>query len=127
MKGVVDSGGRSLLTVVVASSDSSITAEMEGWIDTGFTGDLVIPRSAEDALKLAKSGSIDAVLADGSETELDTYTCIIEWFGSERRLAIIANDGEYPLLGVGLLIGLELRVDYRNLKLTVEPAAKETT
>ncbi|WP_419581436.1 hypothetical protein [Stieleria magnilauensis] len=56
-----------------------------------------------------------------------TYSCVIEWFGDKRNLEVIANDGECPLLGVGLLLGLELRVDYRNLKLTLEPAAKETT
>ena len=40
---------------------------------------------------------------------------------------MIANEGEYPLLGVGLLLGLELRVDYLNLKLTLEHAEKEST
>ncbi len=127
MKGVVDNGGRSLLTVELRSSDPSATAEVQVWIDTGFTGDLVMPQAAINALGLRQSGSIDAVLADGSRTELNTYSCVIEWFGTERNLEVIANDGEYPLLGVGLLLGLELRVDYRNLKLTLEPATKEAT
>ena len=127
MKGVVDNGGRSLLTVELKSSDQSAAAEVEVWIDTGFTGDLVMPQAAINALGLLQSGSIDAVLADGSQTELNTYSCVIEWFGTERNLEVIANDGDYPLLGVGLLLGLELRVDSRNLKLTLEPAAMEAT
>ena len=86
-----------------------------------------MPQSSIEALGLHQSGSVDAVLADGSQTELQTYSCVVEWFGNERNLEVIANDGEYPLLGVGLLLGLELRVDYRNLKLTVEPAVKEST
>ncbi len=126
MKGVVDRGGRSLLTIAIASSDPSARAEIDVWIDTGFTGDLVMPQTAIDELGLTKSGSIDAVLADGSQTELSTYSCVVEWFGKERNIEVIANDGEYPLLGVGLLLGLELRIDYRNLKLTLEPAARET-
>jgi len=101
--------------------------QIDVWIDTGFTGDLVIPQSAIDALGLRRSSSIDAVLADGSQTELNTYTCLIKWFRSERNLEVIANAGEYPLLGVGLLLGLELRVDYLNLKLTLEPAEEEST
>ncbi|MEM6362971.1 MAG: hypothetical protein AAF745_00990 [Planctomycetota bacterium] len=76
---------------------------------------------------MQQSGSVDEVLADGSQTQLRTYSCVIEWFGNKRNLEVIANDGEYPLLGVGLLLGLELRVDYRNLNLTLEPAVKEST
>ncbi len=86
-----------------------------------------MPKSAIDTLGLPRSGSIDAILADDSQTELNTYSCVIEWFGNERNLEVIANEGEYPLLGVGLLLGLELRVDYRNLRLTLEPAPKEST
>ena len=87
----------------------------------------MIPNSTIAALGLRRSGSIDAVLADGSQTELNTYSCAIEWFGSERNLEVVANEGDYPLLGVGLLLALELRIDYLNLKLTLEPAEKEST
>lgn len=127
MKGIVDNGGRALLTLQVWSRVGSENSEVAVWIDTGFTGDLVIPQASIEVLGLQQSGSVDAVLADGSQIELRTYSCVIEWFGNKRNLEVIANDGECPLLGVGLLLGLELRVDYRNLKLTLEPAAKETT
>jgi clan AA aspartic protease len=127
MKGIVDSGGRSLLTVTLQPIEQSAETQFDVWIDTGFTGDLVMPQSAIDTLGLPRSGSIDAILADGSQTELNTYSCVIERFGNERNLEVIANEGEYPLLGVGLLRGLELRVDYRNLRLTLEPAPKEST
>lgn len=126
MRGVVDNGGRSLLAVRLRSTRDADSVEVEVWIDTGFTGDLVLPQAAIDALGLIQSGSVDAVLADGSQTELRTYSCLIQWFGSERNLEVIANDGDYPLLGVGLLLGLELRIDYRNLKLHLGPAAEET-
>ena len=126
MKGIVDNGGRALLTLQVWSRVGSENSEVAVWIDTGFTGDLVIPQASIEVLGLQQSGSVDAVLADGSQIELRTYSCVIEWFGNKRNLEVIANDGECPLLGVGLLLGLELRVDYRNLKLTLEPAAKET-
>jgi clan AA aspartic protease len=127
MKGIVDNGGRSLLTVALRSNQQRTESQIDVWIDTGFTGDLVMPQSSIDTLGLPRSGSIDAILADGSQTELNTYSCVIDWFGNERKLEVIANQGEYPLLGVGLLLGLELRVDYHNLKLTLEPAPKEST
>lgn len=75
--------------------------EIEVWIDTGFTGDLVLPQFMIDEWQLAQSGSVDAILADGSQIELRTYSCMVEWFGRDRPLEVIAKDGDFPLLGVG--------------------------
>jgi predicted aspartyl protease len=72
-----------------------------------------------DDLQLEITGSIDGVLADGSGIELSTYHCELEWFGKLRALEVIANSGQTPLLGVGLLLAKELRVDYSNLELTL--------
>ena len=124
MRGRVDHGGRSLITVELRSAAGADATSLDVWIDTGLTGDLVLPRSIVDRLGLQESGSVDAILADGSQLELPTYTCVIQWFGFERSLEVIANDGEYPLLGVGLLLGLELRINYRNLKLSLAPVGK---
>jgi clan AA aspartic protease len=123
MNGIVDNGGRALIAVKLKNDGASgHEAWIDVWIDTGFTGDLVLPKASIEALSLEKSGSVDAILADGSQTELSTFTCTMEWFGRTQTLEIISNDGEYPLLGVGLLLGLELRIDYRNLILQLIPA-----
>ena len=45
---------------------------------------------------------------------------LIDWFGSERELEVVANAGERPLFGVGLLIGLDLNISYRTGKITIE-------
>ena len=119
MNGLIDTYGRALLTIKIRPDTSKNPTPVEVWIDTGFNGDLVLPRPQIDSLGLRKSGSVDAVLADGSPVELSTHTCMIDWFGHERRLEVVANDGEYPLLGVGLLLGLELRANYRTLELTL--------
>ena len=119
MNGFVDANGRALITVNVRSTAVQTTTPIQVWVDTGFTGDLVLPKTQIDKLRLPKSGSVDAILADGSPIELNTYTCFVDWFGSTRRLEVVANDGDHPLLGVGLLLGLELRVNYRTLLLTI--------
>jgi len=122
MKGSIDENGRALLTVQVAPDSESRPTAIEAWVDTGFTGDLVLPRKTIDTLELRQSGSVDAILADGSEIEVTTFTCFVDWFGDERRLEVIANDGDYPLLGVGLLLGLELRANYLAMELELGPA-----
>lgn len=119
MIGSIDQYGRALLAIEIKPESTKTATSIEAWIDTGFNGDLVLPQLQIDKLGLQKSGSVDAVLADGSPIELATYTCLVDWFGNERRLEVVANDGEYPLLGVGLLLGLELRANYRTLELTL--------
>ncbi len=127
MKGLIDNSGRALVKVVLRPDARSPEIEIEAWIDTGFTGDLVLPEAIIDKLNLEASASVDAVLADGSSIEVNTYGCLIDWFGNTKRLEVIANNGDHALLGVGLLLGLELRADYRNLELSLVPAKKRTT
>jgi hypothetical protein len=46
--------------------------------------------------------------------------CVIDWFGDERELEVVANEGDYPLLGVGLLQGHDLQVSYRSGQITID-------
>lgn len=119
MKGQVDQYGRAMLSVDIRPDAAGQATTVEVWIDTGFTGELVLSQQLIDLLKLPHSGTVDAVLADGSEIELKTYACVADWFGKQRRLEVMANDGEYPLLGVGLMVGRDLHISYRSGELTI--------
>jgi clan AA aspartic protease len=120
MKGHVDRSGRALISIELFPTPDSVSSEVEAWIDTGFTGDLVLPQQQVETLRLEESGTVKAILADGSEVALMTYGCEIEWSGERRHLEVVANDGEFPLLGTGLLLGHELRINYRTGELTIE-------
>ena len=120
MNGRVDQHGRALITVSIRPSDVAAAHEVEAWIDTGFNGELVLPRQQIDDLALPKSGTVKAILADGSEIALERYACIIDWFGEVRELEVVAGDGHFPLLGVGLLLGHDLHISYRSGDITVE-------
>jgi hypothetical protein len=50
---------------------------------------------------------------------LDTFACHLEWFGEWKEIEVIVNSGQFPLLGIGLLQGHELHVDYNNKSLNV--------
>ena len=119
MNGKVDSFGRALVTVALRPSDAAAAHEIQVWIDTGFNGDLVLPQQLIDDLALPNSGTVKAILADGSEVTLQRYVCLIDWFGGQRDLEVVANEGEFPLLGVGLLMGLDLHISYRTGELTI--------
>jgi clan AA aspartic protease len=120
MMGFVDLHGRALIEIRVRASDIAARHDLEAWIDTGFTGDLVLPQQMIDDMELPASGTVKAALADGSLVTMERYHCQVDWFGSRRELEVVANAGERPLLGVGLLIGFDLNISYRTGKITIE-------
>jgi clan AA aspartic protease len=124
VKGRVDQSGRAILSVLLVTEAHSSGVPIDVWVDTGFTGDLVLPEPLVQQLGLPVSGSIDGILADGSQTELSTYHCQLRWFGRDRNLEVIANDGEVPLLGVGLLLARKLTIDYTNFVVSLEPSPR---
>lgn len=119
MNGRVDNYGRTLISISLRSSDVAGAHQIPVWIDTGFNGDLVLPQQLINDLSLRQSGTVKAILADGSDVALKRYSCRIEWFGEERELEVVANEGEYPLLGVGLLVGYDLYISYRSGEITI--------
>jgi len=120
VNGNVDGSGRALIVLRVRSSEDAQPSELTVWIDTAFTGELVIPRERIEALGLPKSAAVLAGLADGTEVVLDSYSCFIEWFGESRLVEVIENEGQFPLLGVGLLRERRLTVDYRSQTVVID-------
>jgi len=72
IQGMVDPYGRALMTLELRFHESSLPITIQAWIDTGFTGDLLVPGTMIDDWGLVQSGSVDAVLADGSLVMLPT-------------------------------------------------------
>src|SRR5437588_1184215 len=104
MNGTVDGSGRALLRIRIQHPVSAAETEIDAWVDTGFTGELVIPHQQVMSLNLPLGPAVRAGLADGSEVDLDTYTCHLDWLGQQKRIEVVANQGQSPLLGVGLLL-----------------------
>ena len=120
MNGHVDTAGRALVRIVVTSPATATVMDVEAWVDTGFTGELVLPQDRVAALRLPRSAVVRAELGDGSETVLEVYSCLIEWFGRVQQIEVIAHTGTSPLLGVGLLQGHTLTIDYAAHTLTID-------
>lgn len=120
MNGSVDSSDRALLVLQVRSKADSQPTDLTVWIDTAFTGDLVIPRSTILRLGFQQSAAVAAGLADGTQVILETFSCIIRWFEKDLAVEVVENDGQFPLLGVGLLKNRRLEVNYRLRKLSID-------
>ena len=113
MRGLVDDKQRALLRVPVSASRKGSRTSIVVWIDTAFNGGLVIPRKQIAELELVQESSAEATLADGHPIELETFACFVDWFGNSYETQVIANDGEFPLLGTMLLDGHRLEIDYK--------------
>ena len=114
MIGHVDSVGRVLIEVKIKASEDVSWQSIEAWIDTGFNGDLVLPSKFVEDLELPQSGTLKAVLADGSEIVLNRFSCVVDWFGEQKEMEVVSNEGQFPLLGFGLLDGHDLKISYRE-------------
>jgi clan AA aspartic protease len=119
VNGFVDEKLRALISVPVAATNEGDRTELAVWIDTAFNGGLVIPHKRIESLGLVKESSAEAILADGNTVELETYACFIDWFGATYESQIVANAGEYPLLGTMLLAGRKVEIDYEAMTVAV--------
>jgi clan AA aspartic protease len=113
VKGRVDRADRALVEIEVRPASATHLAKIPAWVDTAFTGELVIPREVIDRLCLLQSSAVTAGLADGKEVVLETFSCILNWFGEERSIEAIESNGQCALLGTGLLHDRKLEIDYR--------------
>jgi len=120
VNGQVDASGRALLVLRVRRTRDAERRELAVWIDTAFTGELVMPRPTIESLGLPQSAAVLAGLADGTRVVLESYSCVVDWFGDGRRVEVIESDGPFPLLGVGLLRDRRLEVDYRERTVAIE-------
>jgi clan AA aspartic protease len=120
MTGSVDESGRALLPIRLRNPTTGTISDIDAWIDTGFTGDLTMPSATVRIVDFPRGPKVRGVLADGTVVVLETHLCELEWFGEWRSIEMIGSDGDHPLLGVGLLRGHELTIDYRAMTLRVD-------
>ena len=120
MNGEVDNSGRAIVSMLVPASANADATGLAAWVDTAFTGDLVVPRQTIERLGLRQSAAVTAGLADGTQVVLETYSCVVEWFGGQQTVEVVENDGQVPLLGVGLLRDRRLEIDYRSRTVSID-------
>ena len=119
MTGTIDNDWRALLRITLRHPATGADNDVDAWVDTAFTGDLTLPRALVTSLGFPRATTVRARLADGSEIELESHSCLLPWFGQLKTVEIVANDSTVPLLGVGVLRDNDVHISYRNRTLTV--------
>lgn len=73
-------------------------------LDTGFNGELMLPRVILRELGFPYRSRVRVELADG-------YEGTILWFGRERVVGIFATGSDEGLMGTQMLFGCRLEID----------------
>jgi clan AA aspartic protease len=127
MTGTVDDFGRALLPILIRHPSTAATIHLEAWVDTGFTGALLLPAAQIASVGLPRFAAIPGGLADGSQFMFTTYTCLVQWFGALRQVEALAGSNRFPLIGVQLLEDFLLTIDYPKRVVTLVPSCDPAT
>ena len=96
----------------MASSLKEEPIEVLVWIDTAFDVHPVFSKELISQLQLDSLVETEAILVDGSKITMESYFCVVGWFGQKVPVQVIENDGRFPLLGTGLLDGRKIHISY---------------
>ncbi len=80
------------------------------YIDTGFTGHLILLKTIRQELELEYQMAIDAKFANLEIEEVATYRATVFW-GDGWRDVTELETGDHPLIGMELLRGSSLSFD----------------
>ena len=106
--GRIDENLEARITIQVVGEDR--TENVEFLVDTGFNGYLAVSPSQVTRFQLRSKAVQRGVTADGRIGFFDTIEMQIVWLG--RTLRLRAQVLDEPLIGVRLLAGNELFVDW---------------
>ena len=78
------------------------TQEIKFLVDTGFDGELVIPKSLTSFFGTSHD-FFEVDFADGDREQTMIVQCRVEWLEGYREVTALYTDGSTPLLGMELL------------------------
>ena len=91
-------------------------------VDTGFEGEIALPRDIIAKVNAAYAGPQTIRLADGTFGKESRYIATIQWDGDNREVEILSLRTGVALLGVELLADNRLTIDLADGgEVSIEP------
>jgi clan AA aspartic protease len=111
MSGYVNTNREAIIQIAIVGSNKRLKS-LRAIIDTGFSGDLTLPRDLINELGFTLIGSQRVILGDGSTRYFDMCIGTIIWDGQMRQVEV--NSAETgSLVGMGLLEEYKLEMEGR--------------
>ena len=109
--------------ILAITGPKGAARSVEAVIDTGFNGELTLPKEIAEALALPLVGNRRAELADGNSITLDACLATVRWGDQDREVLALQTDGG-PLIGMNLLAGHRVLMDVvAGGELSISPLA----
>lgn len=80
-------------------------------VDTGFSGELLLPQAAIEVLGLPHQMDVMSTLSDGVSRRVAVYKATILWDGELLEVGVLAT-GNRPLLGTALLANHRVEIEF---------------
>ena len=104
---------REAVIPVMARGPLGQETEVEGIIDTGFTGFLTLPARLITNLGLSFAGTTRSALGDGSDVQMDAFEATVLWDKHELSILVLGAEGA-ALVGMSLLSGHRVTLDVQD-------------
>lgn len=87
--------------------------DIETIVDTGFNGELTLPREQIESLDLPEATVTEVTLADGRVRTVQMHLAEVRLDGDNRQV-FVAEAPTTPLLGTDLLWGFSLYIEFQS-------------
>lgn len=84
-------------------------------LDTGFTGELMLPQELIDTLQLEQIGISDYLMASGEGRVTNVYRAPIDFLDKEKKVIVLSTDADFALAGMKL---------FHDCKIIIESSTK---
>jgi clan AA aspartic protease len=116
IKGVVSDKLAPIIKIDIEGSKEQI----ETILDTGFNGELMLPKKTIENLNLEWCGKEDYLVASGEMITTDVYKGYLNWFDKRCAVEVMATSAEQGLLGMQLLSSCIISINVPEKELFIE-------
>lgn len=111
ISGAVNLMRQAAVTVTILDSNGG-PRTTEARIDTGFSGDLTLPKASIEQLGLRLvTRASNYRVGSGAMTAFNAYEGTIRWHSGIRQITVLESE-IFPVIGVGLLWENRLSIDF---------------
>ncbi len=107
--GIVNRDREAIIQIALMGIENRLKS-LSAVVDTGFTGDLMLPMTVVVELGFEYRGVQEALLGNGSSYDFEVYAGSIIWDGQVRSIEVNACDSG-TLIGMSLLDGWKLEIE----------------
>ena len=93
--------------------------EVTTLVDTGFNGELMLPKRYINQINLKPIAFSEYLTAGGTLVRTQEYQGTMEWFGKKRKITVLQGPGSIFLIGMDLLHDTRLVVERSQNRIVI--------